>query len=58
MVKLFSYKIPKFEELTSSSNYIVWSRNIRNIMADKKGLGHLDRTNNQLINPPGLKIKS
>ena len=58
MAKLFSYKTPKFEELTGSSNYTAWSRNIRNVVADKKGLGHLDRTNDRPISPPGPKTKS
>ena len=58
MAKLFSYKTSKFEELTGSGNYTVWSRNIYNIMADKKGLGHLDKTHDRPISPPGPKIKS
>ena len=58
MVKLFSYKMLKFEELTGSSNYTVWNHNIHNIMADKKDLEYLNKTNNQSINPLGPKIKS
>ena len=46
MVKLFNYKIFKFEELISSSNYIVWNYNIHNIVINKKDLGYLDKTNN------------
>ena len=58
MVKLFSYKMSKFEELTGSSNYTAWSHNIYNVVADKKGLGYLDRINNQPISPLGPKTKS
>ena len=44
MARQFSYKAPKFEELIGSSNFTSWHRNIRNVVAEKKGLGHLDRT--------------
>ena len=57
MAKLFSYKMFKFEELINSSNYTVWSRNIHNIVADKKGLKHLDKTHDRPINPLGPKTK-
>ena len=46
MTKLFSYKTLKFEEFTGFSNYTVWSYNIRNVVADKKSLEYLDKTNN------------
>ena len=57
MAKLCSYKMFKFEKLTGSSNYTAQSYNIYNIVADKKDLGYLDRTNNRFISLLGYKIK-
>ena len=55
MARLFSYKTAKFEELVGSSNFTVWHRNIQNVVADKKGLSHLDRTSKRPEEAPEAK---